>query len=235
MVSSLFYRFPDPMKSKKYLIPFYLVVAVYLSAMALNQHLIQLAFKPLIVGSLLFCFLMMTKEAKSALKARVIAALLFCMAGDIFLMFNRNDELFFILGLACFLMGHVFYIAVFSAIVKRKRLPAKPIWMILVTAYVIGLLYLLLPEAGALALPVVSYSIVIGSMLVLALHLLPLKRKGLSTAAGAALFVISDSVIAINKLYQAIPHDRWIVMITYIAAQFLIVRGIIQYMKTERF
>jgi uncharacterized membrane protein YhhN len=44
---------------------------------------------------------------------------------------------------------------------------------------------------------------------------------------GSLLFVISDSVIAINKFFQPIPFDGIIVMSTYMAAQFLIVKGLI--------
>ena len=46
---------------------------------------------------------------------------------------------------------------------------------------------------------------------------------------GALLFMASDSILAINKFYAAIPSSGPLIMITYITAQFLIVVGIIKH------
>jgi uncharacterized membrane protein YhhN len=46
--------------------------------------------------------------------------------------------------------------------------------------------------------------------------------------AGSVLFVISDSLIALDKFLTSIPHDRLLVMSTYISAQFLIMMGILK-------
>jgi uncharacterized membrane protein YhhN len=45
---------------------------------------------------------------------------------------------------------------------------------------------------------------------------------------GSVLFVISDSLIAIDKFLTPIPNDRIFIMSTYIAAQYLIMRGILK-------
>ncbi len=45
---------------------------------------------------------------------------------------------------------------------------------------------------------------------------------------GSVLFVLSDTLIAIDKFYVSIPNDGVFVMSTYIAAQYLIMRGILQ-------
>ena len=44
---------------------------------------------------------------------------------------------------------------------------------------------------------------------------------------GATLFIISDSLIAINKFAFSIPLSGLWVMATYIAAQYLIVEGVL--------
>jgi uncharacterized membrane protein YhhN len=44
---------------------------------------------------------------------------------------------------------------------------------------------------------------------------------------GAILFIISDSLIAINKFAYSIPLSGLWVMATYIAAQYLIVEGVL--------
>ena len=49
--------------------------------------------------------------------------------------------------------------------------------------------------------------------------------------AGALLFVISDSVLAINKFYHPFEIAGIIIMLTYGLAQFFIAEGAIQYIQ----
>lgn len=49
--------------------------------------------------------------------------------------------------------------------------------------------------------------------------------------AGAALFVLSDSVLAINKFYQSFELAGLLIMLTYGAAQYFIVKGAIEYLR----
>jgi uncharacterized membrane protein YhhN len=46
---------------------------------------------------------------------------------------------------------------------------------------------------------------------------------------GAILFMISDSLIAINKFLEPLPQSGFWIMTTYIGAQFLIVRGLLRH------
>jgi uncharacterized membrane protein YhhN len=68
----------------------------------------------------------------------------------------------------------------------------------------------------------------------LGMSVMALNRKGIKPVKsfgfvliGSLFFIISDSVIAINKFLVAVPNNDFIVMSTYMAAQFLIVRGLI--------
>ncbi len=44
---------------------------------------------------------------------------------------------------------------------------------------------------------------------------------------GSLLFLLSDTMIAFNKFHSDIPMAGFLIMITYIAAQYLIMRGLI--------
>jgi uncharacterized membrane protein YhhN len=46
---------------------------------------------------------------------------------------------------------------------------------------------------------------------------------------GAILFMMSDSLIAINKFLEPLSMAGFWVMITYITAQFLIVKGLLKH------
>jgi uncharacterized membrane protein YhhN len=45
---------------------------------------------------------------------------------------------------------------------------------------------------------------------------------------GSVFFVLSDSMIALNKFSMDIPLAGFWIMITYITAQYLIMRGLVQ-------
>jgi uncharacterized membrane protein YhhN len=51
--------------------------------------------------------------------------------------------------------------------------------------------------------------------------------------AGAVLFMISDSLLAINKFMNPLPQASLFIMLTYIAAQYLIVEGILRHVEEE--
>lgn len=224
------------MKFKTSILPFLIVLIVYLTSMFFNIWTIQVIIKPLLVGSLLFYFLIETRSQRSEIKLWMVLAMVFCIIGDTLLMFNRGDELFFVLGLAAFLIGHLFYIIAFRNIITKNQISFHLVKSLFVLAYMVAIFWLILPVANELKTPVTFYAAVISVMLAFAVHLTKIGKFGWVIAAGALLFVISDSAIAINKFYNPIPQNRWIVMLTYIAAQYLIIDGVvghIQYKSTK--
>jgi len=40
--------------------------------------------------------------------------------------------------------------------------------------------------------------------------------------------VLSDALLAINKFVYALPYDLWLVMLSYYAAQYCLLRGSLQ-------
>lgn len=210
---------------------FAIVVVCYLLGMALRQDMIQFIFKPLLVGSLLIYFLTATKKATSSLKKWTIAALACSIAGDTLLMFANANELFFILGLCAFLLAHIFYIYTFHQIRSLHHIDGKWYVAIIVAIYYFLIINFLLPHLGGLKYPVIVYGLVISFMLLVAMHLYDLKDNLTARylLTGAILFVVSDSVLAINKFYRPYPWGGWAIMITYILAQWLLVKGIARY------
>jgi uncharacterized membrane protein YhhN len=62
------------------------------------------------------------------------------------------------------------------------------------------------------------------------------KRKGRTSDKsflliyfGALLFIMSDSMIAINQFIEPIIYGRFLIMFTYISAQYLIVIGVLKH------
>ena len=141
---------------------------------------------------------------KNDLKKWIIIALLFSWLGDVLLMLQGDNSIFFLLGLSAFLLAHVFYILFFHFVRVRENVKSRWYLLLIVVIYYALLISILSPWLGEMKLPVRIYGIVISFMFMLAMHMLFIKnnRAGLLMMAGALLFVISDSVLAINKFYH---------------------------------
>lgn len=212
---------------------FGLTVIAYFLGMVLQEDTIQLIFKPLLISSLGFYFVMTTRQATSILKKWILAALLFSVLGDTLLMFANSNELFFILGLCAFLVAHLFYIYTFHQIRTRHQISGKWYVAIIVAIYYFLIINFLLPHLGGLKYPVIVYGLVISFMLLVAMHLYDLKDNLTARylLTGAILFVASDSVLAINKFHHPYPWGGWAIMITYVLAQWLLVKGLSRYIN----
>ena len=91
------------------------------------------------------------------------------------------------------------------------------------------MIFTLFPKLGPLKIPVLVYAIVITIMLYFAFKgsLKWNNNAGNSVLLGALFFVSSDSILAFNKFYSPIPLNSFLIMATYIAAQYFIVNGIL--------
>lgn len=120
----------------------------------------------------------------------LIAALALSALGDLFI--SRDGETAFLAGLGSFLLAHIAYVVLFWGVIGGAA-ALSPVVIILFAAYAIGMLRWLWPHLAEMKAPVCAYIAVIYAMGVTAaaapLALWPI-------LAGAALFVISDSVLA---------------------------------------
>jgi uncharacterized membrane protein YhhN len=219
---------------KKSVFLFWLLALLDVVGVAANIETLHFAVKPLLIPALLL-LLFFTKSTVSG-KNLLLTGLFFSWMGDVFLLFEYNHALFFIFGLASFLTTHIFYIVYFLRIRSEKTslLKKQPVLIALVLAYGITLVWQLYPHLKDLKLPVMLYAAVICSMLLCSLHVfLKVNKKAASFyLLGAAAFVVSDSLLAINKFYQPFAYAGVFIMLTYCAAQFFIVTGYIQQQKS---
>jgi uncharacterized membrane protein YhhN len=91
-----------------------------------------------------------------------------------------------------------------------------------VFAYCLALCLWLVPQAGTMAVPVVLYAAAISLMAFLA------AKVSLVTFVGACFFVLSDSLLAVDRFVSTyeIPYASFLVMVTYLLGQGLIVQAI---------
>jgi len=212
---------------KKIILAFWLLALLDITGIISDFELLHYAAKPLLIPVLMLLLFFTATAVKG--KTILLTALFFSWLGDVLLLFEWKHELFFIFGLICFLTTHIFYILYFLRVrsVNSSLLKKYPVLLAVVPAYGIALVWLLYPHLGDLKLPVIVYAAVICSMLLCSLHIfLKVNKKAAGYYLwGATAFVVSDSLLAINKFYQPFAYAAVFIMLTYCAAQYFIVRG----------
>ena len=150
-------------------------------------------------------------------KLRILLGLAACLAGDVFMMLKEKR---FVEGLAAFLIGILFYISAFLT-VMRPRADVGTILPLLVFAS--GMLTVLFPHLGKLRIPVAVYILAITIMAGLAIQRYVDVGGGPAFRAflAAVLFVVSDSVLAVNRFVRPFPAAQKVILSTYFAAQIL--------------
>jgi uncharacterized membrane protein YhhN len=172
------------------------------------------------------------------LPSRILAAiaLILAWAGDIFLL--REGQQNFIIGLVLFLSMHIVYSIYFLRV--HRLFPVRHpynVWLplLLVGIYDVVLMFKLLPQSGDLRTPLISYMVVLSLMFVFACNVRGSKKAGSLAPQffipGAALFIISDSVLGLNMFIWQDHVIGIAIMLTYGYAQHLIVHGFIKHVK----
>jgi uncharacterized membrane protein YhhN len=200
--------------------------------MVMNQSSFWPGFiaKALIIPALIILFLINLNPSDSGLHIYMIAGLFFSWAGDVVLEFTGNNAMFFMIGLGCFLLTHITYFIVFARTKGKNSILRNRVYLLLpVIAYGIVLISYLYSGLSDMSIPVIIYTVAILAMLTGAINRIE-KVQRISfylVTAGAILFVISDSTIAIDRFRVHFESAQTLIMSTYIIAQYLIVVGYI--------
>lgn len=157
-------------------------------------------------------------------KTLIILGLFVCMLAD-------GLIYWFIVGLITFLIGHIIYIFAFRKI-KKHSIPKWAaalllIYGLIMTIWLAGTLWS--EKETILAVAVVLYIAVI-----LTMGWNAFQTGNKFVIIGATLFIISDSILAINKFIIDVPYEHALVMLSYYGAQFLFAFSIISHYSATR-
>jgi len=131
----------------------------------------------------------------------------------------------------------IMYSVVFFSTRGKNALSGSRAYLVIpVLVFGIGLIYFLYGDLSGMRIPVIIYAIVILFMLAGAINRIEKvnRQSYFLVLTGAILFVISDSLIAINKFSFHFEYSGIVIMSTYLAAQYLIVTGYIKQSKTMK-
>lgn len=157
-------------------------------------------------------------RSMSRLSAQMVTALIFCLLGDIALIWDH----LFLLGLAFFLIAHLLFIRALSS---RFGFRLAPVALIFALALILGMSFYLwsgLDNTLKIAIPI--YATVIGLMGAQAISIGLRRRSSIRTqiALGGTLFILSDALLGINAFKEPFDFSGVFILSTYWAALTLL-------------
>jgi len=174
--------------------------------------------------------LLLIALAKNTLQGKtqtlMLAALVCSLAGDILLSFKG----WFLPGLGAFLVAQVIYCILFSGQFKKSR--NGFIWLTGIILYAVSMGSFIIPNAGPFSWVVGIYLLAISCMAISAGF--RNDPNFIWVALGAFIFMLSDSLIAINKFVQPFPYAGVAIMVSYYVAQLMITLGIIRHHLSQQ-
>ncbi len=203
------------MRSKILQIILIIIFVIDLFLIFSNQTELRFFTKPLLLPILILMYFSQVNSAKTQLDKFFLAGLTLSFFGDLFLLFNWG----FLPGLGSFLLAHVFYIISFR---KKIQNSIWKFWIFILSLYASILLVFLFPYLKEMKIPVLIYAVVISVMMFSSI-----KTNNRNLMIGALLFLISDTLLSVNLFLKPLMILNLLVMITYVLAQWFLVRGML--------
>lgn len=203
---------------------FFIVLACDVYAIATNNKPLEMIFKPLLMPILASWYLLSVKKPSFWF----LSALFFSFWGDVLLLF---EEKYFVFGLASFLVAHLLYIKLTSTYLKKSISVAD---FIKATApfllFFSAIIYVIYNNLNEMLAPVLVYGLVIACFgaTTLVNYTYDKTRENLLLLLGAIIFIVSDSIIALNVFYKLSMLNNILIIILYSIAQFLICTAVIK-------
>ena len=205
-----------------FLVPFLKMACVYFVLwLPEDEPCISAAFvKALPILSLIWfvCLQGFSLDPSHSYNRKILFGLVLSCCGDVSLIWQNYDELFFMTGLGFFLLAHVCYTLAF----EFRPFGLKEFLVLSLIAVVMFSIVLPL-LSGVIFYAVLFYGLLLWLMSWRSLARFSLKGdipwRKIFAACGAILFVISDAVLAVNKFVVPVPWEREVIMTTYYAAQ----------------
>lgn len=192
-------------------------LAIAAAPWALDQPVLAWIFKPL-ATLLVIAYAWPRGSDQPAARRWVRLGLIASLAGDVALLWPGRG---FLPGLVSFLLAHLAYLMAFT---RETRLAARWLPFALYALIAGGVLALLWPGVpAALRGPVLAYVLCLASMAAQAAVVWRSGRpRGAVLAAGGALFMLSDALLATEKFAGPLPLASLWVLSSYWAAQWCI-------------
>ncbi len=193
-------------------------------AKARQDRRLEYLCKPATLVALIVAALALDPAADAvARRGWFVAALVLSLAGDVLLMLDDELRDLFIPGLAAFLLAHICYLVGFWT-------DGPSVWALAVSIVIVVALIrpfalrilVALRDEPSLGIPVAAYMGVILAMVATAVA-----TGNVAAGVGAALFAVSDTMIAWNRFVRPFEHADVAIMVTYHLGQVGLVASLL--------
>ena len=197
------------------------MLAIANGTWALDHRALLFVFKPLTTLLIIAHAWRRGADAPAA-RRLVLAGLWFSLLGDVALMWPQRG---FVPGLVAFLIAHVLYVVAFTREHRFAAQPAALAAYALIAGTILAFLWGDIP--AGLRIPVAAYVFALTAMAAQT-AVVGLRaegddvRRARGLMIGGALFMVSDTVLAVNRFAMPIPAAGLWILATYWAAQWLI-------------
>jgi alkenylglycerophosphocholine/alkenylglycerophosphoethanolamine hydrolase len=171
----------------------------------------------LIPMALIILFALTTHALVSTIYKRIIITGLFVS------MIADGVIYWFLAGLITFFIAHIFYIFAFR---RESRKPVPKFVAGLLILYGVLMAVWIAGSQFMLGETVLGVAIIAYIFIILMMGWMAIRTRLKLAIVGALLFMISDSVLAIDRFVYTIPYRDAFVMVTYYAAQIFIAASI---------
>lgn len=212
-------QFLSQLITKHWQILFLILCLLFSFSSALLPYPLSWLVKILPIGLLIFVVYQNSSRLGNSFDLLLGFGLIFSLLGDFILEYYQQAG--FIFGLAAFFIAHLFYIF------RLRNYKFKPFHFLVtltISGYAAYVCFLLYPSLGDLEIPVLAYMAVLLGMCLSTVYYF---RSNIILILGGLSFVLSDSLLGINKFHNPIENSHIYIMVTYYFAQYCLVKGII--------
>ncbi|HEX2695583.1 MAG TPA: lysoplasmalogenase [Acidobacteriota bacterium] len=183
-----------------------------------GPRLLYFVFRPLTMAVLIGLVVEAGNSAHPAYRIAVGAGLVASLIGDLFMMPRRKR---FAAGLAAFLVAQACYTFAFLSGIRFRFALAPALALLAYGSVLFAILY---PGLKRMRVPVLVYILAVSAMALAALerYIQAGSPAALAACVGAVLFLLSDSVLAVDRFVRPFRAAQGMILSTYFAAQALI-------------
>jgi uncharacterized membrane protein YhhN len=197
------------------------MLAIANGTWALDTRVLLFVFKPL-TTLLILAHAWRRGTETPTVRRFVLAGLWLSLLGDVLLLWPQSG---FVPGLVAFLVAHVLYTIAFTREHRFAAQPAALAAYAFIAGTILALLWGTIPPA--LRIPVAAYVLALTVMAAQTAVIGLLAegddvRRARGLMIGGALFMASDTVLAVNRFALPVPAAGLWILATYWAAQWLI-------------
>ena len=207
------------MKLKYLSILILMMSIIYIFFIPSEPFALKILFKLIPMWLIIYFAFIQETEGNRQSKGLILIGLFFCMLGDGLLHW-------FVIGLSCFLVGHIIYTFGFLKQWSFSKLRCLSIVPLFIFDLIMGqklVNALQLSGKDELIVPVLFY---IGAISIMAWA--AFMTGNLYAMIGSLLFVISDTILSWNMFISDVPYSHFLIMATYYSAQYCIASSIKQ-------